>query len=359
MRILIDISHPAHVHFFRNAIRILTEKGHTVQVVSREKDITIELLAQYGIPHKTLSTAPKRKSLAGFAREMLVHCTGLYKTARQFNPDIMLQIAGTFIAPVGRLIRCPTVAFYDTEFALLSNTVSYPLVSCVCTPDCYEGNIWGNQIKYAGYHELAYLHPDFFKPNPSVLTENNLAKDEKFFLVRFVGWAALHDYQEEGFDLTYKKALIEMLSHYGKVLISSEAPLPDELRKYQSDVPYDKIHDIMAYASLVVGESATMASEAAVLGVPSIFISTTPRGYTNEQENRYGLVKNFKPKQQAECLKTGEEIAKIPITLLRQKYQSRQSKLLKEKVNTTQWMVNFITSNFSTPNKRLPNFVKP
>jgi len=351
MRILIDISHPAHVHFFRNAIQLFTEKGHFVSVVSREKDITIELLAQYGIRHKVLSTAPKQKSIPAFTKEMLVHCTRLYKAAGQFKPDIMLQIAGTFIAPVGKLIKCPTVAFYDTEFAMLSNTISYPLLSFVCTPDCYEGRTRKNQIKYPGYHELAYLHPDLFKPDPSVLSDNGLKKDEKFFIVRFVGWAALHDYQEEGFDINNKMALIEKLSQYGKVLISSEAPLPDKLRKYQSNVPYDKIHDIMAYASLVVGESATMASEAAVLGVPSIFISTTPRGYTNEQESRYGLVRNFKPNQQAACLETAESIASLPIARLRKRYQTRQHKLLKEKVNTTQWMVDFIASQFSTSNK--------
>lgn len=347
MRILIDITHPAHVHFFKNSIRMFAERGHAVKVVSRDKDITLNLLDLLGIAHIPLSVAPKRKSLIGFAKEMIAHCSRLYKLSRAFKPDVMLQIAGTFIAPVGRLIRCPAVIFYDTEFATLSNAISYPLATCVCTPDCYEGSIKGKHIQYPGYHELAYLHPDVFIPDAQILAENNLEVDEKFFIVRFVGWAAMHDYQETGFDLKHKLILVEMLSKYGKVLISSEAPLPDSLNKNQSTIPFDKIHDVMAHASLIIGESATMASESAVLGVPAIFISTTPRGYTNEQESRFGLVKNFKPSQQIECLQAIEAIVSQPKDTLRWEYQSKRSELLKTKINTSLWMIDFIESNFS------------
>ena len=36
-----------------------------------------------------------------------------------------------------------------------------------------------------------------------------------------------------------------------------------------------------------------MSSEAAVLGVPAVFIATTGRGYTDDEERRYGLVRHF------------------------------------------------------------------
>ena len=346
MRILIDISHPAHVHFFKNVIRMLSEREHLVKLASRDKDITLSLLNLMGFTHTPLSSAPKRKTFAAFSKEMIVHCSRLYKLAKSFKPDVMMQIAGTFITPVGRLIQCPTAAFYDTEFAMLSNAISYPLATCVCTPDCYEGQIRGKHIRYPGYHELAYLHPDVFKPNPNILAKNNLKKNEKFFIVRFVGWAAVHDYKEEGFDLKHKLALVDMLSNYGKVLISSEAPLPDTINKYRSTIPFDQIHDIMAYASLVIGESATMASEAAVLGVPAIFISTTPRGYTNEQDTRYGLVKNFKPCQQDDCLEVAKTIASRSRDCLNQEYQARRKKLLSQKINVSNWMKEFVESNF-------------
>ena len=51
---------------------------------------------------------------------------------------------------------------------------------------------------------------------------------------------------------------------------------------------------MMAYCRGFVGESSTMASECAVLGVPGVFSAPSGRGYTDEQETRYGLVHNVR-----------------------------------------------------------------
>lgn len=344
MRILIDISHPAHVHFFRESIRQFARRGHEVQVVSRVKDITTELLDLYNIEHSILSTAPKKKNIFFFTMEMVTHCFKLSREVRRFKPDVMLQIAGTFIAPVGKLFRTTTVVFYDTEFATISNAIAYPLADYICTPDCYERVIKRNHIIYPGYHELAYLHPDIFKPDVSILKANRLEVNDKFFIVRFVGWTALHDYEEEGFTLENKYALIQMLAKHGKVLISSESELPPELFPFQSHIPYNDIHDVMAFASLVIGESSTMASEAAVLGVPAVFISTTPRGYTTELENRFELVKNYSPAEQEKCLVEVEGIISKPREMIQAEYQQRRATMLKEKCNVHQWQVDFVES---------------
>lgn len=343
MKILIDVSHPAHVHFFKNAIHLFVENEHEVKLVSRDKDITIQLLDLSGFNHDVLSIAPKNKNIFNFFCEMMSHCNRLYIKAKKFKPDVMLQIAGTFIAPVGRLVGSPSVVFYDTEFAFLSNSISYPLANCVCTPSCYNKNIlFGRHIKYEGYHELAYLHPNYFFPDKKYLLENKLDENEKFFIVRFVNWSALHDYNEKGFSVKCKINLIQMLSCFGKVLISSEGDLPDELLMYKSNVSYEKIHHVMAYATMVIGESATMASEAAVLGVPSVFISTTPRGYTDEQEYRYKIVKNFKPNQQEECLAYVESIVSRKLEDIRSEYNAKRYKILQEKIDVTEWIYNFI-----------------
>jgi predicted glycosyltransferase len=52
------------------------------------------------------------------------------------------------------------------------------------------------------------------------------------------------------------------------------------------------MHHLMAHCAGFFGESATMASECAVLGVPAVYAANSPRGYTEEQETRYGLVRN-------------------------------------------------------------------
>ncbi len=51
MKIHLDIGHPAHVHYFRNFIKIMTEKGHTFSVTARDKEVTFTLLDKYKIPY--------------------------------------------------------------------------------------------------------------------------------------------------------------------------------------------------------------------------------------------------------------------------------------------------------------------
>jgi predicted glycosyltransferase len=53
----------------------------------------------------------------------------------------------------------------------------------------------------------------------------------------------------------------------------------------------EKIHDLLYYASLYVGEGATMATEAGLLGTPSVYVSSLVGTMGNYDElARYGLV---------------------------------------------------------------------
>ena len=100
----------------------------------------------------------------------------------------------------------------------------------------------------------------------------------------------------------------------------------------------------MAHAHVVVGESATMSSEAAVLGVPAVFIATTGRGYTEDQEKRYGLVRHFTEDEYDRALGTIEELfANSP----RDFGQAARARLLDDKIDVTQWMVDYFESTFA------------
>jgi uncharacterized protein len=58
MNILFDISHPAHVHLYRNAIKELM-KTHQVYVTCRNIPVIIELLEYYKIPFSLLGKKTK------------------------------------------------------------------------------------------------------------------------------------------------------------------------------------------------------------------------------------------------------------------------------------------------------------
>ncbi len=336
MRVLIDILHPAHVHFFRNFRQDMLERGHEVIVTSRIKDVTTDLLDLYGITHSVLSH--QARGPAGLPWELLTRVQRLVRIISRAKPDVMTGIMGPAIALAGRATRTPAVVFYDTEFARASNSFTYPLASCVCTPDCYQEPVRGRHITYPGYHELAYLHPDRFEPDRSIAPELGVSDSERYSLVRFVSWAASHDIGEIAVPGDTKSAIVNHLRAAGRVFVSSESPLPPELEPLRLPVPVHRIHDVIAGASLVVGESATMASEAAVLGIPALFLSRTSRGYIDEQAARYRLVRHLPSATDPGRLR--EAIDELLATSASE-WQKRRADMLADKVDVTEWMTGF------------------
>ncbi len=339
MRVLIDILHPAHVHFFRNFHAEMQARGHQVCITSRDKDRSVELLRAFELSHQQISQQVSGGSLVV---EMAKRTPRLMKVMRSFKPDVMTGIMGPSIALAGALLRVPAVVFYDTEFAVQTNRFVYPLATSVCTPDCYQGLVRGRQLRYAGYHELAYLHPSRFQPDPAVLAGFGVDPDEPYSIVRFVSWQAVHDRQERGLSAEQKRHLVKMLQRHGRVLISSEKPLAPDLADLAVRGPVDQIHHLIAFARLVVGESATMSSEAAVLGVPAVFIATTGRGYTDDQERRYGLVRHFTDDQYDKALSAIDETLTEPDST----WRAARQRLLQEKIDVTAWMVDYFETCF-------------
>jgi predicted glycosyltransferase len=340
VRILIDILHPAHVHFFRNFHEEMLDRGHELLITARDKDRSVELLRAYQLPYQEIS---QQQHGARLAIEMGQRTAQLMKITRAVRPDVMTGIMGPSIAVAGKLLRVPAVVFYDTEFAVQTNRVVFPLAHSVCTPDCYQAKVRGRHRTYPGYHELAYLHPNRFQPDPVRLTSFGVDPGEPYSIVRFVSWEAVHDRRELGLTMKQKRHLIEVLQRRGRVLVSSEAQLPDDLAGLEVRGPVEDIHHLIAYAQLVVGESATMSSEAAVLGVPAVFIATTGRGYTDDEERRYGLVRHFNDTEYDMAVSVIEELLATP----RSHWQKARQRLLSEKIDVTQWMVDYFEKSFA------------
>ena len=331
MNIFVNISHPAHVHFFKNAIKTLSHRGHNVITGARYKEFTIDLLNAYKIKHTVLTE--KGQGLTGLIKELIKQQFKISKIIRENQLDLMLQISGIFNAPVGRYYGVPTLAFSDTENDRWGNKLSFSLSRHVIMPTCFDhevGGSWKNQIHYPGYHELAYLVPRY-------LTKK--IEPENKFLVRFVGWQAGHDIGEKGLSIDQKIEIVNILKNFGSVHITSEDPLPDEIAEFACKIHPSEIHDFMVSCKMIVGESATMASEAACMGIPAIFISNTGRGYTTEQDKKYGLIKHYQLKQWNEIVRTMKEWASQD---LRNEWQERRRNMLKDKIDVTAWMVDLV-----------------
>ncbi|MFT5124352.1 MAG: putative glycosyltransferase [Verrucomicrobiales bacterium] len=300
MKVLIDLQHPADLHFFRHLIQEFPAEGHTVKVTGWHKDILEELADEYGIEMEVFGQSGG--GLFRMALALWVRMTRLIGIMRRFKPDLAMSIGGTFVSIPGRLMRVRTYVFYDTEHATVSNLLAYPFCSCVYVPQCYYKPIRWRHERYNGYHELAYMHPDVFTPDPTVLEEAGIGADEPFSIVRFVGWTAGHDLGHEGLTLEQKIRTVEEIARHTRVVISAEGDLPEALEPYRLKLPVTRMHHLMHYTRLIFGESGTMPSEASVRGVPSIYINPLRLGYLEEQEREYGLVSVFTPTQFEDAL---------------------------------------------------------
>ena len=241
--------------------------------------------------------------------------------------------------------RVPAVVFYDTEFAVQTNRLVYPLAYSVCTPDCYQGTVPGRHPTYAGYHELAYLHPNRFQPDPAVLAEFGVSPGEAVLdrAVRVLAGRARPPGEGPDRQAEAPPGRGAPAPRPGPDLLRG-ASSPADLADLAVRGPVEKIHHLIAHARLVVGESATMSSEAAVLGMPAVFIATTGRGYTDDEETRYGLVRHFTEDQYDMALSAIEELLAEPAAT----WQAARQRLLDEKIDVTAWMIDYFETTFST-----------
>ncbi len=338
LRVLIDVGHPAHVHFFKNTIWSLEKKGHKVMVVSRDKDVVLELLTAYKIPHTVLSKVKPGK--VHLLEELFIREYKILKIAKQFDPDVLMGILSPNIAQIAWILRKKSIIFNDTEHAVLVQKITYPFCDIICTPSChlkYEGK---KQINYSGYHELAYLHPSYFNPHNEIIKELGVEMGEPFIILRFITWNAHHDVGQRGIE--NKLRLVQELEKFGKVFITSEGPLVEEFKKYKIRVPSEKIHHLLYYATLYVGEGATMAVESAILGTPSIYVSTLAgtMGNFSELEEHYSLLFNYSDSEAA--LAKALELLKNPE--LKKTWSLKRAVLLRDKIDVTEFIVKLIES---------------
>ena len=292
MKIIIDIGHPGHVHYFKNLIRYLNERGHEFLIIAREKDIIINLLIINDIPF--VKRGEGKNSRIGKFRYMLKADILIYKLAKKFKPDLFLSFSSPYAAQVSFLLGKPNIALNDTEHTdKIHSVFTYPFCSSILTPKSYLTNLGIKQIRFNSVVESLYLDKNFYQPNIDIKNDLNLKDGQPYVVLRFVSWNAHHDYGQSGLDYETKIKLIELLKNKFKVFISSEGELSEEFKAYQLNISPEKMHDVLAFADLFIGESATMASESSLLGTQSVYINSLPlMGYLKFEQDS-GLLKHF------------------------------------------------------------------
>lgn len=342
-KFLFHAGHPAHVHLLRNAIKKLRDKGYEVLITVIEKDVSIRLLDSYELPYTIIG-----QNVVGLANKILNSARiekNLYGFIREHRPHILVGVGSPYLAHVGFITGIPYLNFGDTEMSKFDWTWT-PFASVMIRPAAYKKEIGNREIRYDGYHEIAYLHPAYFTPDPSVYADLGLSKGDPYIILRLISSTASHDIGFQGIAKNTEDDIIKKLSEYGHIFITSERKLGNILEKYRVAAAPEKMHSILHYANLYFGDGGKSATEAAILGTPSIHIESAPDGSPSgetsgvfmELRNRYDLLYFYAKQQQG----LEKAIELLDDNSSKRKWLEKRDILFKEKINVTDWMTDFI-----------------
>lgn len=343
MKILFDIGHPAHVHFFGNAIKNLEHDGHEVKITARNKEVALNLLRSKGFDYEDrgeIYTGIFNKALG-----MLKIDYRILNIAKKFDPDILIGFHNPYIVHVAKILGKRSIIFTDTENVRIASLITFPFADVVCTPTCFRESIDSKKhVTFNGYKELAYLHPNYFVPDPSVPEKLGISRNEKYVVVRLISWQANHDINLKG--IKQEEEFIKKLENYGRVILSSERKTRPELEKYIVDFPPESFHSLLSFAQLYIGEGGTITTEAALLGTPAIHIESNSKGEAtglfsgnfNELREKYNLI-YFYPDEHS-AIQKARELLNNPN--IKSEWLKKRDALLTDKIDVTEWMTRFI-----------------
>jgi predicted glycosyltransferase len=344
MNVLFCLGHPAHFHLFRFVLKVLKEKSCRFKIVIKSKDVLEELLGNDRLEYENIYPEERSNSKLKIVLSLIKRDHKLFKYSRNLKLDLMIGTS-TEIARVGRLLHIPSIVVHEDDANVIKNfsRLTYPFASTILSPtSCNNGKWAAKTISYQGYHELAYLHPKYFQPDIEKVKRLTNSPDEKYFIIRFAKLTAHHDIGKKGISKELTQQIINKLNLLGKVYITSERELEPEFEMYRINIDPSDIHHALAFASLYIGDSQTMAAEAAVLGIPSIRFNdfVGKLGYLEELEHKYGLTYGIKTSEPGELIKKIDELLTIPN--LKIEWQKRREKMLSDKIDVTAFMVWFI-----------------
>ncbi|WP_226007299.1 DUF354 domain-containing protein [Natrinema salinisoli] len=342
MRYLFFTNTPAHVHLYKHAVQTLRDRGHEVLVLARDYTCTVDLLEWYELPFEVYGYCDTSKG--SLLSRLPMHYVRAIRHARRFDPDLVFGMGG-YAAHTGAVTRTPTVLLIDSEPASFDHSVSTPFARAILTPHTFRKDLGENHYVFSGFKECAYLHPDVYAPNPSIRERLELDADEPYAIIRLNAFGSQHDVGKEGITGDQCRRLVERLSDDARVLVSDEGNGVDlsDLPARTFDLHPALMHDALAEATLLIADTQTMVTEAALLGTPAIrsnsFVGDSDMGNFVELENE-GLIHN---------VSRFDEILELSTTLLRddavdETWQRRRNEFLSGTANLTDVIVDIASA---------------
>jgi len=360
MKILFIVYHPVDPYIIFETAKQIENEGYTPFFVIIEKEgIIKKIIESYGFENAVIGES--KESFLGKILNIFTIVSGINKYVKKINPDLIFSPATPYSSMACRFNKKPLICWEDTETATFNFKYSHKRIDSLLLTDSFYKELPGNNIiKFNGYKELAYLHPNNFKPDLNVLKKLGLKIEDKIVLMRFSALNAMHDIGLKSEVDTNDSKILKFIkkaeyTHNAKIFISvTERDLDHRFDAYKLEIEPSKYTHLLSFCTLYIGEGTTTASEAGVLGVPWIALRDKPLGYLIDQEDNYGL--GFRIESLDIALKKAEEI--LQNKSLRSEWKIKRSKLLKDKIDVSAFITWFINSypESHTIMKDNPNF---
>jgi hypothetical protein len=277
VRVWIDVSNSPQVPFFRPLIALLEQRGHTVEVTTREYAQTVELLRLHAIRHEVVGPPHGGGSTLGKARAGVGRLPALRRWARTRGFDLALSHASHELPLVARSLGIPSAYAFDYEFARVQHGLGSRAARRVVVPDAIPqdrldrlGARAHKVRRFPGLEEEYYLSG--FQPDERVLAELGLDAARVLVVVRTPPEVALYHrhgnplfadvLRRLGADADVQAVVLPRTSEQRATIAALGLPslvLPERAIDAQS---------LVALSDLVVSAGGTMNREAAALGVP-------------------------------------------------------------------------------------------
>lgn len=331
---LFSLGHPAHFHMFKHTMRVLANDGNKVVVVVRPKDVLEQLCINEGLPFVKVGDRSEKSGKLGKAAEVVRRFKAIAKIVRKEKPCMLIGSDGV-MAYLGAWFHIPSFEFFDDDYGIIKLYAwsFFPFYTDLVCPNVTDPGRWKKKkTGYDGYQKLAYLHPNRFTPDKKVV-EQYFPADQPYFLLRFAKLSAHHDGGMGGISTEMAQHIIEKLLPHGQVYITSERPLESQFEPYRLNINPSDMHHILAFAKIYLGDSQSMAVEAAMLGTPSLRINDFAGKISvlEELEHRYELTFAFPPSEPQGIYDQLDEL--LAMDDIYGTFQRRRDRMLSEKID--------------------------
>ena len=336
MKILFYFGHPAQYLFARETIKQLIKRKHEVKLVIKTKDVLETLLQNDGLEYENILPSERGTSKLSIIWSLIKRNIMLLPIIYKFKPTLLIGTDAS-IAQLGKILRIDRITILEDDYEIIKTLadITYPFTQTIfCPKVCKVGKWDEKKVGYSGYMKLGYLHPNIFTSNKNIVQK--YISSPKYAIIRLAKLTAHHDFDASGINSILLDKLIDTLeSHSFQVLLSVEGLIDEKYTKLILDINPSDMHHILDNASLLICDSQSMSVEAAILGVPSLRVSSFAGKISvlEELENKYKLTFGINPNN---VEKLFDKLNKLcSIENIKYEFENRRDTMIEEKIDVS------------------------